>query len=164
MNLKTITHLAEAFGTPIGLSDHTLSIAVPVIAVSMGACIVEKHFTLSRKASAPDSAFSLEPQEFAAMVQEIRIAEKSVGEVRYGAGKHEAKSLAFRRSLFVVKDMKPGEVFSEENVRSIRPSHGLHPRYLQTVLGRPATKAIKKQLVFDPLVKILFFAVNPPVP
>ena len=144
MNLRAIPHLAEAFGVPVGVSDHTLSIAVPAVAVSMGACIVEKHFTLSRQGSSPDSAFSLEPQEFAAMVQEIRIAEKAIGEVRYGAGEREAKSLAFRRSLFVVKDMKPGEVFSEENIRSIRPSHGLHPRYLRMILGRPAARAIKR--------------------
>ncbi|RLE08392.1 pseudaminic acid synthase, partial [Candidatus Aerophobetes bacterium] len=120
MNLRTIPHLAEAFGVPVGLSDHTLGIAVPVAAVALGACIVEKHFTLSRDVPGPDSAFSLEPHEFKAMVEAIRTAEKALGEVRYEVEEQEAKSRVFRRSLFVVKDMKAGEVFTEENVRSIR--------------------------------------------
>ena len=114
--------MAEAFGVPVGLSDHSLGIAVPVAAVALGACIVEKHFTLSPDIPSPDSAFSLEPQEFKAMVEAIRTAEKALGEVRYEVGEQEAKSRVFRRSLFVIKDMKAGEVFTEENVRSIRPA------------------------------------------
>jgi len=144
MNLRTIPHLAEAFGVPVGLSDHTLGIAVPVAAVALGACIVEKHFTLSRDIPGPDSAFSLEPHEFKAMVEAIRTAEKALGEVRYELGKQEAKSRVFRRSLFVVKDMKAGEVFTEENVRSIRPGYGLPPKFLKEVLGRRAACDIKK--------------------
>ena len=144
MNLRTIPHLAEAFGVPVGLSDHTLGIAVPVAAVALGACIVEKHFTLSRDIPGPDSAFSLEPHEFKAMVEAIRTAEKALGEVRYEVGKQEAKSRVFRRSLFVVKDMKAGEVFTEENVRSIRPGYGLPPKFLKEVLGRRAACDIKK--------------------
>jgi len=144
MNLRTIPHLGEAFGVPVGLSDHTLGIAVPVAAVALGACIVEKHFTLSRDISGPDSTFSLEPQEFKAMVEGIRTAEKVLGEVRYEVGEQEAKSRAFRRSLFVVKDMKAGEVFTEENVRSIRPGYGLPPKFLKEVLGRRAACDIKK--------------------
>ena len=138
MNLRNIPHLAEAFGVPVGLSDHTLGIAAPVAAVALGACIVEKHFTLSRRTPSPDSAFSLEPDEFKAMVEAIRTAEKALGEVRYEIGEQEAKIRVYRRSLFIVKDIKAGEPFTEENVRSIRPAHGLHPRHLRDVLSRRA--------------------------
>ena len=144
MNLRTIPDLAKKFGVPVGLSDHTIGISVPVAAVALGACIVEKHFTLSRSTPSPDSAFSLEPQEFRAMVETIRTAEKARGEVNYEITKQEAKSRVFRRSLFVVKDMKAGEVFTEENVRCIRPGYGLHPRYLKDVLGRQAGQDISK--------------------
>ncbi|MCK4784452.1 MAG: pseudaminic acid synthase [Desulfobacteraceae bacterium] len=144
MNLRTIPHLAEAFGLPVGLSDHTLGIAVPVAAVALGACIVEKHFTLSRSIPSPDNAFSLEPQEFKAMVDAIRTVEKAVGTVYYGVAEHEAKSRVFRRSLFVVKDMKAGEVFTKESVRSIRPAHGLGTRYMRLVLGRTASMNIRR--------------------
>lgn len=144
MNLRTIPHLAEAFNVPVGLSDHTLGIEVPVAAVCMGACIVEKHFTLSRSRPGPDSAFSLEPQEFAGMVKAIRIAEKALGKVHYGVSQKEAESRVFRRSLFVVKDVKAGEAFTDENVRSIRPGYGLHPRHLKDTLGRCATRNIKR--------------------
>ena len=143
INLRTIPHLAEAFGVPVGLSDHTLGIAVPVAAVALGACIVEKHFTLSRDIPGPDSAFSLEPQEFKAMVEAIRVAEKALGKVSYEVGEREAASRVFRRSLFVVKDMKAGEVFTHENVRSIRPGYGLPPKFLKEVLGRRAACDIK---------------------
>jgi pseudaminic acid synthase len=138
MNLRTIPCLAEIFGVPVGLSDHTLGISVPVAAVALGACIVEKHFILSRSDGGPDSAFSVEPQEFKAMVQALRIAEKALGEVRWGVNPSEEKSKIFRRSLFVVKDVKAGEMFTEENVRSIRPGMGLHPRHLKQILGRAA--------------------------
>jgi len=144
MNLRTIPHLAEAFHVPVGLSDHTLGIAVPVAAVALGACIVEKHFTLSRAISGPDSAFSLEPQEFKAMVEVIRTTEKAVGKVHYGVSEQEAKSRVFRRSLFVVKDMKTGEAFTTENVRSIRPGCGLHTRYLNEIMGRRASQDIQR--------------------
>jgi len=144
MNLRTIPHLAEAFGVPVGLSDHTLGIAVPVAAAALGACIVEKHFTLSRDIPGPDSAFSLEPHEFKAMVDAIRTVEKALGEVHYGVGEREAQSRVFRRSLFVVKDMKTGEVFTDENVRSIRPGYGLPPKYLPEILGRRAVRDVEK--------------------
>ena len=144
MNLLTIPHLSETFGVPVGLSDHTLGIEVPIAAVVLGACIVEKHFTLSRSVPGPDSAFSLEPQEFKAMVEAIRIAEKALGEVHYGVSVQEAKSRIFRRSLFVIKDIKAGDIFTEENVRSIRPGHGLHPRYLNRILGRHAIVNIER--------------------
>ena len=144
MNLHTIPHLAEAFDVPVGLSDHTLDMAVPVAAVALGACIIEKHITLSRAAVGPDSAFSLEPHEFKAMVEAVRVAEKALGKVHYGVSTAEAKSRVFRRSLFVVKDMKAGEMFTTENVRSIRPGYGLHTRYLGEVLGRRATQDIPR--------------------
>jgi N-acetylneuraminate synthase len=154
MNLRTIPHLAEAFGVPAGLSDHTLGIAVPVAAVALGACIIEKHFTLSRAEPGPDSAFSLEPHEFRAMIEAVRTAEKSLGRIHYGlSGKDEA-SRVFRRSLFVVEDVKAGrslfvvedvkagEPFTERNVRSIRPGSGLPPKFLSHVLGRRAAQDI----------------------
>jgi N-acetylneuraminate synthase len=144
MNLCTIPHLAEAFNVPAGLSDHTLDIAVPVAAVALGACIVEKHFTLSRDVPGPDSAFSLEPGEFKAMVEAVRTTEKALGTVHYGVSEREASSRVFRRSLFVVEDIKAGEVFTPENVRSIRPGYGLHTRYLDDVLGRRATRDVER--------------------
>ena len=144
MNLRTIPHLSQAFGLPTGLSDHTLDIAVPVAAVTLGACIVEKHFTLSRDIAGPDSAFSLEPDEFKAMVDAIRTAEKALGKIHYGVSEHEAKSRVFRRSLFVVKDIRAREVFTQENVRSIRPGYGLSPKHVEDVLGRRAAKNIAR--------------------
>jgi N-acetylneuraminate synthase len=144
MNLRTIPNMAEAFGCPVGLSDHTLGIAVPVAAVALGACIIEKHFTLSRSIPGPDSAFSLDPEEFKAMVEAIRTTEKALGKVSYEVTEHEKASRIFRRSLFVVKDMKAGDTFTEQNLRSIRPGHGLHPRYLTDLLGHKANKAIKR--------------------
>jgi len=144
MNLRTISHLAKAFHVPVGLSDHTLGISVPVAAVALGACIIEKHFTTSRQTPGPDSAFSLEPHEFKVMVESIRVAEKALGEVRYQVTQREAASCVFRRSLFVVQDVKEGEVFTEENIRSIRPGYGLLPKYIKEVLGKKSTKDIKK--------------------
>jgi pseudaminic acid synthase len=144
INLHTIKHLADAFGVPVGLSDHTLGIAVPVAAVALGATLVEKHFTLSRAMPGPDSAFSLEPDEFKAMVDAVRTAEQALGRIHYGLGNKEEASRVFRRSLFVVNDMRAGDVFTEENVRSIRPGHGLPPKYLTEVLGRTATSDVLK--------------------
>jgi pseudaminic acid synthase len=142
MNLRTISHMSQALNLPVGLSDHTLGLAVAVAAVTLGACIVEKHFTLSRSIPGPDSAFSVEPHEFKAMVEAVRLAEKAAGSISYAATAQEAMSRVFRRSLFVVQDMAPGEVFTPENVRSIRPGYGLHPRHLEAVLGRRAAQAI----------------------
>jgi len=138
MNLRTIPHLAECFQVPVGVSDHTLDPAVPVAAVALGASIIEKHLTLSRAQPGPDSAFSLEPDEFRRMAEAVRAADRALGVVRYGATEHESPALRFRRSLFVVEEVKAGEPFASENVRSIRPADGLHTRYLDEVLGRPA--------------------------
>ena len=144
MNLLTIPHLSEAFNLPVGLSDHTVGIAVPVAAVALGACIVEKHFALSRQIPGPDSAFSLEPQEFKEMVEAIRTAEKALGKVHYGVSQNETASRAFRRSLFVVADIKPGEIFTASNIRSIRPGYGLHTRHFEEILGRSAVRNIER--------------------
>jgi N-acetylneuraminate synthase len=138
MNLQTITHLAEAFDVPVGLSDHSLEWSVPVAAVAVGASIIEKHLTLSRRAPWPDSSYSLEPEEFQQMVAAVRTAHAGLGTVRYGGVSDEAAARRFRRSLFVVEDIKAGEEFTEQNVRSIRPSDGLHTRYLDHVLGSTA--------------------------
>jgi pseudaminic acid synthase len=144
MNLRTIPELLRRFDLPVGLSDHTMGIAAPVAAVALGACIIEKHITLSRATPGPDSAFSLEPDEFRAMVDAVRIAEKALGEIRFGPSGKEASSLAFRRSLFVVTDVRSGEIFTPENVRSIRPGHGMHTRHLPEVLGRHAVCDIER--------------------
>jgi len=144
MNVRTIPHLAEAFDVPAGLSDHTLGIAVPVASIALGACIVEKHFTLTRELKGPDSDFSLEPHELREMVDAIRTAEKAVGSVRYGPVAEESNCRTYRRSLFVVKDVKQGERLTEEQVRVIRPGHGLAPKYLPEVLGRRASQDVQR--------------------
>jgi N-acetylneuraminate synthase len=137
-NLRTIPHMSVTFDVPVGLSDHTLGIAVPVVAVTLGACIVEKHLTLSRSEPGPDSSFSLEPDEFKDMVEAIRTTERALGTVRYGPREGELPSLVFRRSLFVVEDIKKGESFTHQNVRSIRPGHGLPPNVIGRVIGKRA--------------------------
>jgi N-acetylneuraminate synthase len=136
--------MVERWNVPVGLSDHTLGVTAAVIAVALGACIVEKHFTFSRDEPGPDSAFSLEPDEFAELVRAVREAEAAVGRVRYGPSESERSSLAFRRSLFAVRDVRAGERFTEQNVRAIRPGHGLPPKELGTVLGRPAAKDVER--------------------
>jgi pseudaminic acid synthase len=143
MHLRTIPHLAQAFDLPTGLSDHTLGISASVAAVALGACILEKHITLSRSEPGPDSAFSLEPDEFAAMIAAVRETEKLLGQVHYGVSAKEKASRVFRRSLFVTEAIKAGEPITLENVRSVRPAHGLHTRYLEQVIGRVATRDLE---------------------
>ena len=142
MNLWTIPDMAAKFGVPVGLSDHTLGIAVPVVAVALGACIIEKHFTLSRAAGGPDAAFSLEPHEFKAMIDAVRETENTLGKVSYEITEREAASRVFRRSLYVVQDMRAGDVFTSANVRSIRPGYGLPPKHILEVFGRCAVRDI----------------------
>lgn len=142
MNLRTIPHLAEAFGVSVGLSDHTLGIAVAVAAVALGACIIEKHFTVSRSSGGPDAAFSLEPEEFNAMVDAVRVAEKALGRVTYEVTEKELASRVFRRSLFVVENMKAGDAFTDKNMRAIRPGYGLSPKYYEYIIGRFAARDI----------------------
>lgn len=143
-NLRTIPELARRFDCPVGLSDHTMGIAVPVAAVTLGACIIEKHLCLQRSDGGPDGAFSLEPQEFKAMVEAVRAAEKALGSAQFSSGPREASSRKFRRSLFVVEAVKKGELFTTQNVRSIRPADGLHPRHLPEVLGKRAACDVER--------------------
>ncbi len=149
MNLRTIPHMAQAFGVPVGLSDHTLGTTAPTVAVAVGACIVEKHFILDRGEGGPDSAFSLEPAEFKAMVDSVRAAEALLGHVSYQVNDRELASTAFRRSLFVVEDIKSGEAFTGKNIRSIRPAGGLHTRYLELVLEGRASENIPRGTPLD---------------
>ncbi|MDP3562992.1 MAG: pseudaminic acid synthase [Methanoregula sp.] len=144
INLRTICHLQDTFGVPVGLSDHTLGIVVPVAAVSYGACIIEKHFTLSRSTPGPDSTFSLEPAEFRIMVDSVREAEAAAGSVTYDITNNEEASRMFRRSLFNVNDLRKGETITRDHVRSIRPGHGLPPKYLDKVLGKKANRDLKR--------------------
>jgi len=144
MNLRAIPELARRSEVAVGLSDHSIGIAVPVAAVALGACIVEKHLTLSRADKGPDSAFSLEPEEFKAMVDAVWVAERALGRAEIGPVAKEEASRVFRRSLFVVEDMKSGEIFTRRNVRSIRPSDGLHTRYLGEVLGRRCARDLER--------------------
>lgn len=144
MNLKTIPDMQRVFKCLVGLSDHTLGIGVAVAAVALGAQVVEKHFTLNRQDKTPDSFFSLEPPELKALIENVRMVEKALGKPHYGLTYEEKNSKVFRRSLFVTHDMKAGEVLTEVNVRSIRPSHGLPPKYLRKILGRRIKKSLKK--------------------
>ncbi len=144
MNLLTIPDMARRFDVPVGLSDHTLGIESAVAAVALGARVIEKHFTLSRDAPGPDSAFSLEPDEFKAMVDAVRVTEKSLGQINYELTQQEQASQAFRRSLFAVADIDAGETFTEQNVRSIRPGGGLPPKCQPHLMGRHAKMAITR--------------------
>ena len=142
MNLRTMRDLHNRFNVPAGLSDHSMGHTVAVAAVALGACIVEKHFTLSRSDPGPDSAFSMEPAEFKAMIETIRTTEAALGNVCYEATPAEAESRRFRRSLFVTRDVKAGEPFTPDNVRSVRPAAGLPPKHQPEILGKAATRDI----------------------
>lgn len=144
MNLKTIPDIAKEFNVMSGLSDHTLSMAVPILSIALGAKIIEKHFILDKKLGGPDAAFSLCMDEFKEMVESIKEAEKALGKVSYEMTEKSKKNRTFSRSLFVVKDVKSKEVFTEESVRSIRPAGGLSPKYLNEILGKKARRDIKK--------------------
>ncbi len=135
-NLMTIPHMRELFKCNVGLSDHTLGIGVAVASIALGATVIEKHFTLSRADGGVDSAFSMEPQEMAQLVRERNAAWQALGEVSYGVTEQEKKELQFRRSLYIVEDMKKGDVITEKNMRCIRPGLGLAPKYYEVVLGK----------------------------
>ena len=137
-NLRTIPHMRELFSCAVGLSDHTLGIGAAVASVALGATVIEKHFTLSRVEGGVDAAFSLEPAEMAQLVRECRTAALALGAVSYERAEQEQKSLQFRRSLYVVEDMKAGDVFTEKNLRRIRPGMGLSPKYYDIILGKKA--------------------------
>lgn len=143
-NLLTIPHLRELFGCHIGLSDHTMGIGVSVASVALGARVIEKHFTLRRADGGVDSTFSMEPEEMAAIVTESERAHQALGAIIYGATEKEKKSIQFRRSLFVAKDMQAGETFTAENLRIVRPGSGLPPKFYETLLGRTIKNNLKK--------------------
>ncbi len=135
-NILTIPHLRALFECEVGLSDHTIGVGVSVASVALGATVIEKHFTLDRVDGGVDSAFSMEPEEMTQLVLETRRAWQSIGRISYGPTEAEMKSLQFRRSLYVVKDLKAGDILTRENVRCIRPGLGLPPKYLEVVLGK----------------------------
>jgi len=135
-NLVTIPHLKQLFNCEVGLSDHTLGIGAAVASIALGASVIEKHFTLCRADGGVDAAFSLEPQEMAQLVRECRTAWVALGEVYYGVTEQEKKSLQFRRSLYIVEDMKAGDVIEEKDIKSIRPGLGLSPKYYDVLLGK----------------------------
>ncbi len=135
-NLRTIPHLKDLFKCNVGLSDHTLGIGVAVASIAMGASVIEKHFTLSRSDGGVDSAFSMEPDEMALLVRECNAAWEALGEISYGVTEQEKEEMQFRRSLYIVEDMKAGDVIDEKNMRSIRPGFGLSPKYYDVLLGK----------------------------
>jgi len=143
-NLVRMKHMSEAFQVPVGLSDHTMGATVPAVAVGLGACVVEKHFTKSREEEGPDSEFSMEPHEFKDMVSAVRIAELAVGTVTYSLTEKEKNSQVFRKSIFVVEDVEAGEQLTAENTRVIRPGYGLAPKHFDQVLGRTTNKKIQR--------------------
>jgi len=150
-NLRTIPNLAETFGVVAGFSDHTLGITAPVAAVALGARVIEKHFILDKSLGGPDADFSLDKEEFAAMVKAVRDTEKILGKVDYSMTDKKRKSRQFARSLYVAKPIKAGELFTAKNIRSVRPGYGLHPKYLYDILGKKARINLDKctPLSFD---------------
>lgn len=138
MNLMTMKNMGDVFHVPVGLSDHSMGSVGAVVAVALGARIIEKHFCLSRQIENPDASFSMEPQEFKRMVADIRQAEKAIGTISYGATEQERPNIVFRRSVFCVKDIKSGEILTEKNVRVIRPGYGMAPKYYPELLGQKA--------------------------
>jgi pseudaminic acid synthase len=152
-NLRTIPNMREAFGCPIGLSDHSMGVGVAVASVALGAPLIEKHFTLRRADGGVDSAFSLEPEEFAQLRIETERAWQAMGNVTYGGTQAEAKSRAFRRSIYISRDVKAGDILSQENVRIVRPGFGLAPKFIDMVLGKrarhdlPAGTAVQWDLI-----------------
>lgn len=143
MNLLTIPDMIKRFGVTVGLSDHTMSLAAPIAAVALGARVIEKHFILDRGMGGADSTFSLEPAEFRAMVDAVRDTEKLLGKETYALSPKSLKSREFSRSLFITQNINKGEIITKDNVRSVRPGYGMHPRYLKEVIGQKATADFK---------------------
>lgn len=151
-NLRTISNMKETFGVEVGFSDHTMGHTATVVAVSLGAKIIEKHFIIDRSIGGADCKFSLDKKEFSDMIQAVRDTEKLLGKVEYSLNEKRKKQRRFARSLYISKDIKKGEIFSEENIKSVRPFYGLHPKYLKDVLGKVA----KKDYKFGDRVEISF--------
>lgn len=143
-NLLTIPDMKQRFGVKVGLSDHSEGSTVPMAAVALGAEVVEKHFIIDRSIGGPDSAFSMSAEEFAQMVQDVRNVEKALGSVCYPTDPTKIKGREYCRSLYVAEDMKAGDIITEKNVRSVRPGYGLHPKYLQEILGKTAVRDLEK--------------------
>ena len=143
-NLMTIPHMRELFECEVGLSDHTLGIGVSVASVAIGATVIDKHFTLRREDGGVDAAFSLEPHEMKTLINETRRAWQAMGKISYGATESEKKSMVFRRSLYITQDLKPCDLLTRENLRSVRPGHGLKPKYYDIMLGKKVSKNVKK--------------------
>lgn len=139
-NLNMIPNLAETFGVLAGFSDHTLGFIAPIVATTLGAKVIEKHFILDKSIGGADADFSLDKQEFTSMIQAVRDAEKLLGKVDYSMTEKKRKSRQFSRSLYVAKDIKKGEFFTEENIRSVRPGYGMHPKYLKDILSKIAKR------------------------
>ncbi|MBQ0027615.1 MAG: pseudaminic acid synthase [Lachnospiraceae bacterium] len=148
MNLATMLDMKNEFDVPVGLSDHSMGSVGAVTAIAKGGSIIEKHFCLSREIENPDVSFSMPPEEFASMVKDIRQAEKAEGMVSYGPTTQEMGNVQFRKSIFVVKDVKKGDVFTEENIRVIRPGYGMKPKYYKEILGKKATMDIEFGMPF----------------
>ena len=142
-NLKTIPNMKDTFGVEVGFSDHTMGHIAPVVAVTLGAKVIEKHFILDKNIGGADSAFSLDKKEFEEMIKAVRDSEKLIGRVDYSLNEKREKQRRFARSLYISKDIKEGEVFSEYNIKSVRPFYGLHPKYLKNILGKKAKKDYK---------------------
>lgn len=149
MNLKTIPDMKEQFGFPVGLSDHSMGSLAATIAVTLGAQVIEKHFCISREIENPDASFSMTPEEFKKLVSDVRDAEAALGTPFYGASDQEKGSLVFRRSIFVVRDIKAGDEFTPENIRVIRPGYGIKPKYFRDILGKHAKVDIKTGTPMD---------------
>lgn len=148
-NLMTMVDMKERYGVKVGLSDHTMGYDVAVAAVALGATLVEKHFILDRNIGGPDAAFSMEIGEFASMVKSIRNVEKALGQVVYPTDPSKIKGREFSRSLYVAEDMKAGDVITEQNVRSVRPGYGLHPKYLSELIGKKVNHDLDKGARFS---------------
>ena len=143
-NILMIKEMAERFGVNIGLSDHTLGSTVPIVATCFGAKVIEKHFILNKEIGGPDAAFSLDETEFTQMVQSVREAEKSIGKISYQLTEKQVAGKAFSRSLYIAEDIKEGELFTEKNIKSVRPGFGMHPKYYSKIIGKEAKKNFKK--------------------
>jgi len=143
-NLLTIPDIQKRFKVKSGLSDHTMGIEAPMIAVALGAKVIEKHFILNKKIGGPDAHFSLDEMEFQKMVDAVRLTEKLMGKVDYTMTTKKKKSREFSRSLFITKDLKKGDQLTQENIRSVRPSFGLHPKHYENILGKRVIKNVKK--------------------
>jgi pseudaminic acid synthase len=144
MNLATIPDLIKKFNLVVGISDHSPGIIVPITSVALGASIIEKHIILSRTEGGPDAAFSLEPKEFKELVKSVRDTERTIGKPSHGAGTKESENVTFRKSLFVVENIKKGQRLTEKNIRSIRPGHGLEPKYYDRIIGKIASVDLEK--------------------